>query len=218
MALAAKDLGYSYIAITDHSKRLTIANGLDQRRLFQQIDEIDELNEQMKDFTILKSIEVDILEDGQLDLPDVVLSKLDLTTCAIHSHFHLSKEKQTARVLRAMENRYFKILAHPTGRLIGEREPYDIDFEKILVAAKKLNRILEINSQPERMDLPDTFCRFAKDAGVKLAISTDAHSVGDLGFMHLGVGQARRGWLEKANVVNTLSLENLKGTKCLLKA
>lgn len=210
LAQAAKDLGYSYIAITDHSRRVTIAHGLEPKQLRQQIEKIDRINENLKGITVLKSIEVDILEDGSLDLPDEILEKLDLTVCAIHSHFHLSKEKQTERIIRAMQNPNFKILAHPTGRMIGRRDPIDIDLEKIILAAKNLNKVLEINSQPERMDLSDIYCRMAKDAGVKMVISTDTHSVSQLGYMRFGVGQARRGWLEKDDVINTLSLRELK--------
>lgn len=209
MALAAQKLGYLYIALTDHSKSVTVANGLNEKQLLKQIDEINELNSQFKDFKILKSCEVDILEDGRLDLSDEVLAQLDFTVCAVHSRFNLSKEKQTQRILKAMENPYFRILAHPTGRLIQEREPYDIDMEKIISTAARLGRILEINAQPERMDLPDQYCRMAKEKKVKMVISTDAHSKMQLKFMHFGVGQARRGWLEKKDVINTLPLKEL---------
>lgn len=210
MATAAQNLGYSYLAITDHTKRVTVARGLDRKRLLSEIEEIDELNSRLKDFTILKSIEVDILEDGRLDLPNDVLAELDLTVCAIHSQFHFSRAKQTERIMRAMDNPHFRIFAHPTGRLLGAREPYEVDLEKILVAAKERRRIFEINCQPERMDLSDIYCRTAKDIGVKMAISTDAHSTSQLRFMKFGVGQARRGWLEKNNVINTLPLEELR--------
>ncbi|WP_413612826.1 DNA polymerase/3'-5' exonuclease PolX [Bdellovibrio sp. HCB-110] len=210
MALAAKKLGYSYIGITDHSKRMTVARGLDKKRLLQQIDQIDELNEELRGITILKSIEVDILEDGRLDLPDDVLGKLDYTVCAVHSHFQLSSEKQTTRILKAMDNPHFRILAHPTGRLIGKRDPYQMNIERIMKAAKEGSKILELNSQPERMDLTDTLCRMAKDMGVKMAISTDSHGANQLKFMKYGIGQARRGWLEKSDVINALPLTKLK--------
>lgn len=209
MALAAQKLGYSYMALTDHSKSVTVANGLNEKQLLEQINEINKLNTQLKDFTILKSCEVDILEDGRLDLSDEILSKLDFTVCAIHSRFRLSKEKQTQRIIKAMENPFFKILAHPTGRLIQEREPYDLDMEKIISAAARLGRILEINAQPERMDLPDQYCRMAKEKKVKMTISTDAHSRMQLKFMHFGIGQARRGWLEKKDVINTMPIKEL---------
>lgn len=211
MALAAQQLGYSYLAITDHSKRLTVAHGLSEKQLLTQMEQIDEINEQLTGFTILKSCEVDILEDGSLDISNEVLAKLDFSVCAIHSRFQLSKEKQTQRILKAMENPHFRILAHPTGRLIGERPSYDVDLKKIILAASRLKRILEINCQPERMDLNDDYCRLAKDLKVKMAISTDAHSLTQLNYMKYGIGQARRGWLEKEDVINTLPLKKLRG-------
>ncbi|MFZ3231182.1 MAG: DNA polymerase/3'-5' exonuclease PolX [Pseudobdellovibrio sp.] len=207
---AAKEKGYAYIAITDHSEKLTITNGLNAHRLLKQIDEIDQMNKVDTNFTILKSIEVDILADGQLDMPEEILKKLDLTVCAIHSNFNLSKIKQTDRILRAMENPYFTIFAHPTSRLINERDPIEFDFTKIILQAKKLNRILEINAQPTRMDLTDFHCRLAKESHVKFAISTDSHSLSQFNYMQLGVDQARRGWLEKNDIINTYSILNLK--------
>lgn len=210
MALAAKKMGYAYIGITDHSRRVAVAHGLDKKQLLKQIDQIDELNAEIQGITILKSIEVDILEDGRLDLPDDVLEKLDYTVGAIHSYFQLPSQKQTDRILRAMDNPHFRIFAHPMGRLIGKREPYAMNVEKIMKAAKERSIILELNSQPERMDLSDTLCRMAKDLGIKIAISTDSHSVNQLNLMKYGVGQARRGWLEKKDVINTLPLAKLK--------
>lgn len=207
---AAQKLNYSYIAITDHSKQVAIAHGLDKKRLFKQLDEIDRINSDLKNFTVLKSIEVDILEDGTLDLPNEVLARLDLTVCAIHSHFHLTREKQTQRVLKAIENPYFSILAHPTGRIIDSRAPMEMDFERIFLACKEMNRILEINCQPERMDLSDIYCRMAKDIGVRMALSTDAHSIFQMNYMKNGIGLARRGWLEKSDVINALTLKELK--------
>lgn len=210
MAGAARRRGYSYLAITDHSRRLTVANGLTPGRLKAQLRIIDEFNSKTRGFHLLKSIEVDILEDGSLDLPDDVLSLLDLTVCSIHSKFDLIERKQTERILRAMENPYFRILGHPTGRLIGRRPPYAIDFEKIMRAAKDKGCLLEINAQPERMDLSDIQCRMAKDLGVRVAISTDAHSENDLRYMKYGVAQARRGWLSPEDVLNTRSWEAIR--------
>ena len=210
MALAAKARGYEYIAVTDHTRHLTIAHGLDEKRIRQQLEEIDRLNGELKGITVLKSAEVDILADGSLDLPDTVLKELDLTVCAVHYRMNLSKEEQTARILKAMQNPYFNILAHPTGRLINLREPYELDMEAIIKACSQNGIILELNAQPDRLDLNDIHCKMAKEAGVKVAISTDAHSVNDLGLMTYGIGQARRGWLEKEDVVNTRSLEALK--------
>ena len=210
MAEAAIKKGYKYIAITDHSKRVTVAKGLDEKRLLKQIEEIDKLNEKYKNFTILKGIEVDILEDGTLDLSNDVLKELDVVVGAVHSKFKLSREKQTKRVLKAMDNPYFNILAHPTGRLIGSREGYDIDIEKIIEHAKENGCFLEINAQPERLDLNDINAKLAKEAGVKMAISTDAHNIFTLDYMEYGVNQARRGWCEKKDILNTYPLKELK--------
>ncbi len=203
---AAKELGHSYIAITDHSKSLTIAHGLDRKRLLAQLEEIDQINSELSDFKVFKSMEVDILKDGSLDLSEDLLKKLDFTVCAIHSHFNLSEDEQTKRLITAMKNPYFKILAHPTGRLINEREGLEVDMEKILESAKKLGRIIEINSQPQRMDLPDHFCKRAKEMDVKMVISTDSHRHTQLEMIKYGVAVARRGWLSRENVINTMSL------------
>ena len=210
MALAAKEKGYEYIAITDHTKHLTVAHGLDEKRVRQQMEEIDQLNEELEGITLLKSAEVDILEDGKLDLPDHLLRELDLVVCGIHYKFNLSKKAQTRRILKAMEDPYFSILAHPTGRLIGLREPYELDMEAVMRACVQRGAILELNSQPDRLDLNDIHCRMAKEAGIPVAISTDAHSIRDLDLMEFGIGQARRGWLEAGNVVNTKSLAELR--------
>jgi DNA polymerase (family 10) len=215
MALAAKARGYDYLAICDHSKHVTIAKGLDAKRLAKQIDEIDRLNEKLKGVRLLKSTEVDILDDGTLDLPDSILKELDLRVCAIHYQFGLSAEKQTERIIRAMDNRYFNILAHPTGRLMGEREAYAVDMQKLMEAALERGCFLEVNAQPERMDLSDMHCRMAKDMGLKLAISTDAHTTANLDFMRFGIDQARRGWLEADDVLNTRSWKEL--TKLLAR-
>jgi DNA polymerase (family 10) len=210
MAEAAKRLGYSYLAITDHTQHLTMTHGLDPKRLRAQIKAIDKLNARLKGIVILKSSEVDILEDGSLDMPDDVLKELDVTVCSVHSLFKLSREKQTARIIRAMDNPYFNILGHPTGRLINQRPAYDVDIERILKAAKERGCFAEINAYPDRLDLNDTHSRMAKELGVKVAISTDAHISHDLNVMRYGVWQARRGWLEAEDVLNTRSLTQLK--------
>lgn len=210
MAEAAQKIGYEYIANTEHSQRLAMARGLNASELAQNIKRIEKLNKKLKNFTILKSIEVDILEDGTLDLPDSILKELDIVICSVHYKFNLSREKQTERILRAMDNPYFNILAHPTGRLINEREPYDIDMEAVMKKAKENNCFLEINSQPSRLDLNDFYIRMGKEIGIKFAISTDAHSIIDYKNMGYGVSQARRGWLEAKDVINTRNLENLK--------
>ncbi|MDR3506128.1 MAG: DNA polymerase/3'-5' exonuclease PolX [Acidocella sp.] len=209
MAMAARARGYGYIAITDHSRRLGIAHGLDVKRLARQMEEIERLNDGLKGFTVLKAIEVDILEDGTLDLPDTILNKLDLVIGAIHSRFDLPQEKQTERILRAMDRRCFNILAHPTGRLINQRPAYAVDMERVMRGALERGCFLELNAQPERLDLTDAHCRLAKSMGLKLAISTDAHAEPELGFMRFGVDQARRGWLEAADVLNTRPVNEL---------
>jgi len=209
MAEAAKARGYAYLAIADHTQHTRIAHGLDPKRVREQIAEIDKLNAKLHGITVLKSAEVDILEDGTLDLPDDILKELNLTVCAVHSGLGLSSAKQTERIIRAMDNPYFNILAHPTGRLIGERDAYAVDLEKVMEAAKQRGCFLEVNAQPVRLDLDDTHCRQAKEMGVKLAISTDAHSTHNIALMRFGVDQARRGWIEAADVLNTRSWQEL---------
>jgi DNA polymerase (family 10) len=210
MARAAAARGYQYLSINDHSRHVTVAHGLDRRRLLEQIRAIDRLNAKLDGITVLKSVEVDILEDGRLDLPDSVLKELDFTVCAIHYGFGYSRARQTSRVLRAMENPYFSILAHPTGRLLNAREACDIDLERILEAARDRGCVMELNAQPDRLDLDDRACRLAKEIGVKVAISTDAHRAADFELMRFGVDQARRGWLEPSDVVNTRPLAELR--------
>ena len=210
MAEAARARGYAYIAITDHSRRLRMAHGLDAKRLAREMEEIDRLNADTPGFTILKSIEVDILEDGTLDLPDDVLSRLDLVVGAIHSRFDLPPAQQSERLLRAMDHRCFTILAHPTGRLLNQRPAYALDMARVMRGAAERGCFLELNAQPERLDLNDAHCRMAKSLGLKLAISTDAHGDAELGFMRFGVDQARRGWLEAADVLNTRALPALR--------
>jgi DNA polymerase (family 10) len=209
MAEAAHAHGLDYIAITEHSRRLTVAHGLDVKRLRQQMEEIDKLNAQLKGITILKGIEVDILDDGSLDLPDDVLGELDIVVGAVHSQFKLPRAKQTTRILRAMDHPHFTLLAHPSGRLIEQREPYDVDMLKIIRKARERGCFLELNAHPERLDLLDSHCQMAKEQGVLVAISSDAHSIQDFENLYYGIGQARRGWLEKKDVLNTRSLKEL---------
>ena len=210
MALAAQAQGFEYLAITEHSRRLTVAHGLDPLRLARQCDEIDALNEQLTGITLLKGIEVDILEDGSLDLPDNVLARLDLVVGAVHSKFDLSRARQTERILLAMEHPCFTLLAHPTGRLIEKREPYDVDMLRIIRQAKKRGCFLELNAHPERLDLLDTYCQMAKEEGVLISINSDAHSTFDFANLRFGVGQARRGWLGKQDVLNSRPLAELR--------
>ena len=209
MAQSAIKRGYDYLAITDHSKRLTIAHGLDKTRILEQVKAIDEFNEKNSEIRILKSVEVDILEDGSLDLPDDVLQILDFRVCSVHYNFNLSREKQTERILRAMDNPNFNILAHPSGRLINQRKPYEVDLEKVMREAKARGCFLEINAQPMRMDLNDVDAKMAKEIGVKCVISSDSHSVEQLEQIKFGVSIARRAWLEPEDVINTLPLNEL---------
>ena len=210
MALAAREFGFDYLAITEHSRHLTVAHGLDATRLLKQIDEIDKLNEKLTGITLLKGIELDILEDGQLDLPDEVLARLDLVVGAVHSKFHLSRAKQTERILRAMDHPHFTLLAHPSGRLLETRDAYDVDMPRIIRHARQRGCYLELNAQPDRLDLLDTYCHLAKDEGVLISIDSDAHSINDFNNLEYGVGQARRGWLEKTDVLNTRTLAQLR--------
>ena len=210
MALAAKKHGLKYIAVTEHSDRLKVADGLDPPRLMQQIDEIERLNDQLKGIRILKGLEVEILEDGTLDLPDAVLARLDLVVGTVHSYFNLSLEKQTERILRAMDHRYFSMLAHPTGRLIDEREPYQVDMTRVIHKARDRGCFLELNSNPRRLDLYDIYCQAARAEGVLVSINSDAHGINDFNYLAFGVGQARRGWLEKDDVLNTRSLAQVR--------
>ncbi len=175
---AAKKHGYEYIAITDHSKHVTVAHGLKPEQVREQVREIDKINDKLRGFTVLKATEVDILEDGSLDLPDEILEELDLTVCSVHYKFNLSLKQQTERIVKAMENPHFKILAHPTGRLLGQREPYQVDMEEVMKAAQRNGCVLEVNAHPERLDLNDVHCKMAKDMGVKLVLSTDTHRLG----------------------------------------
>jgi DNA polymerase (family 10) len=210
MALAAREAGLEYIAITEHSRRLTVARGLDPQRLLKQMGEIDRVNASLEGITVLKGIEVDILEDGSLDLPDSALKRLDVVVGAVHSAFDLTRRKQTERILRAMDNPCLGILAHPGGRLIDSRSPCDIDMLRIVRKAKRCGCFLELNAQPERLDLEDVYCQMARDEGVLVSIDSDSHSTQDFSNLRYGVGQARRGWLEPKDVLNTRSLTELK--------
>lgn len=210
MVKAAQKKGYQYIANTEHSKHVTVARGLSAEGLIEHIKKIDKMNENLKDFTILKGVEMDILEDGSLDLPDSVLKELDVVICAVHYKFNLPRQAQTERILRAMDNKYLKIFAHPTGRLINERDPYDIDIERIMKKAKETGCFLELNSHPARLDLNDIHCKMAKDMGIKIAISTDSHSISGYDNIRYGICQAKRGWLEAIDVVNTRNIDELK--------
>jgi len=204
MAEAARALGHQYIAITDHSKAVTVANGLDEKRMAAHIKKIHAANEKDLGIRVLAGAEVDILKDGSLDYSDEILAQLDVVVCSIHSYFNLDRAAMTERMLAAIENPYTQIIAHPTGRLLLRRDPFDYDMEKILEACAKHGVAMECNSYPDRLDLKDVYLRMCKDRGVKVVISTDSHSSANLAFIRYGVTMARRGWLEKHDVINTL--------------
>jgi DNA polymerase (family 10) len=207
MGEAARKLGYEYIALTDHSKAVTVANGMDEKRTLEQIKKIRSAQARVPGIRLLAGIEVDIMKDGSLDLDDEVLAQLDVVVASVHSYMNLDRAEMTDRLLAAIDNPYTQIIAHPTGRLVLRRDPFDYDMEKILDAAKKHGVVMETNAYPDRLDLKDVHLRMAKDRGVKIVISTDSHTAQNLTFMKYGVETARRGWLEKHDVVNTLPLE-----------
>ena len=211
MALAAKALGYQYLGITDHSGGRGIAHGLSVERVIEQMREIKRINERLDGIHLLAGIEVDIRADGSLDLPDELLQELDIVIAAVHSGFSEGQEQMTGRMIKAMENPNVDILAHPTCRLLTEREPVAVDMEAIFPAAARTNTILEINAMPSRLDLKDIHAYRARELGVKLAINTDAHSTDQLRFMRFGVGVARRGWCQARDIANTGALKEITG-------
>jgi len=210
MVRAARERGYEYVAITDHTKAVRVAGGLTRAEFHRQFKAIDRLQSQVSGIAILKGAEVDILDDGSLDLDAATLAELDVVVVAVHSKFDLSRSAMTKRVVRALRHPRVQILGHPTGRLIGKREPYQIDLDQVMKAAADYGVALEINAQPERLDLDDVQARAAHEAGVRLVVSTDAHRVEDLNVMRYGVDQARRGWCEARHVLNTLALPELR--------
>ncbi len=213
LAEAAKKMGYQYLGIADHTKFLRIEYGLDEKKLALQRREIDKLNLQLTinnlQLRILQGCEANILNDGSIDIKDEALAKLDYVITGVHSNFKMPKEKMTERIIRAMKNPNVDIISHPTGRILQHRDEYQIDFEKILKAAKETRTILEINSFPERLDLNDQNIKRAKEAGVKMVINTDAHHIDQLRYIEFGIAQARRGWAEKRDIINTQPLEKL---------
>jgi DNA polymerase (family X) len=208
MGQAARQLGYEYIALTDHSQAVTVANGMDEKRTLEQIEKIRKAQERVPGIRLLAGIEVDIKKDGSLDLEDEVLAELDVVVASVHSYMNMERAEMTERILAAIENPYTQIVAHPTGRLVLRRDPFEYDMEKVLDAAAKHGVAMECNAYPDRLDLRDVHLRMAKQRGVKIVISTDAHSTCHLPFMKYGVATARRGWIEKKDVINTLPLED----------
>jgi DNA polymerase (family 10) len=210
MALAARGAGLEYFAVTDHSQRLAMVHGLDPKRLRAQWREIEKVQSHVEGVTLLRGIEVDILDDGSLDLPDDVLAELDWVVASVHYKFDQAPKDMTRRLVRAIRNRNVDVIGHPSGRLLGQREPIAFDLAEVLEAARSEGCALEVNSQPDRLDLTDTACLAAKHAGVKLVISSDSHHTSQFGGLVYGVNQARRGWIEPADVLNTLSLKDLR--------
>lgn len=209
MALKAREIGYEYIAITDHSTSSRIANGLDEKRLIEKKKELEKIDRKTDGIKILMGAEVDIKKDGTLDYPDDILKELDFVVASVHSNFRMETEEMTERILSAVKNPYVHAIGHPTGRLIGEREPYNIDIDTLIESAKKYNKALEINGSYKRLDLKDLHARKAVEKGVKVIISTDSHRADHLPRMIFGVGTARRGWVKKSDVINTYSLKKL---------
>ncbi|RMF76586.1 MAG: DNA polymerase/3'-5' exonuclease PolX [Acidobacteria bacterium] len=207
MARAARDLGHEYIAITDHGPTVRVTGGLDAQRLARQAKEIDAVNERLDGIRVLKGVETDILEDGSLDLPDATLSRLDYVLATVHTRMTMSRREMTRRIARALRHPLVTALGHPTGRLIGRRAPYEVDFDEIVRVAAGEGKLLEIDGHPERLDLDDVHARKAAEAGVSIVISTDAHRPADLELIRYGVDQARRAWLSAAQVANTRSLK-----------
>lgn len=209
MAEAAQKFGHEYILITDHTKSLAMTGGSDEKRLIKQMAEIDKIQKKFPHIKILKGAEVNIMPDGTLDIDDETLAKLDIVGAAVHSQFNMSEKDMTARIKRAMENPNVDIIFHPTGRLIQRREAYKVDMDELLKTAKKTKTVMEIDAFPDRLDLKDEYIRKAVQMGVKLSIDTDAHSIVHLGYLRYGIAQARRGWAEKGDIINTHSWQEM---------
>jgi len=212
----AKNLGYSFVCITDHSQSLKVANGLSVDRVDKKIKKIEELNQKDPGFKIYCGTECDIKADGTMDYPDSILKKFDVVYTGIHIAFKMDRKTATKRIIRAMENEYVHAIAHPTCRMIGRREPFDLDIEEIMDVAKKTDTFLEINAFPDRLDLKDSHVKLAKERGVKIILGSDTHFVVNLPFMRFGIATARRGWLEKKDILNTYSqndIEKILGVK-----
>lgn len=207
---AAKAEGLEYFAITDHSVSSTVANGLDQKRLLEQVKQVRELDAEIEGIRVLAGSEVDIRRSGTLDFPDEILAQLDIVVASVHSHFNLTEAEMTKRIIRAIENPFVNIIGHPTGRMLGHRPGYPLNLEEVIAAAAENGTVLEINGSPSRLDLDPQYVRMAKDAGVLLAVNTDAHAIRQLTHRHSGLNVARRGWLTKTDVINTYTLEELR--------
>jgi DNA polymerase (family 10) len=209
MAEAARALGWQYLGVGDHSQSLGVANGLDPERVRQQHAEIDRLNQRWKNFRILKGTECDILPDGRLDYPDEILDLFDYVVVSVHSHFNMSETEMTERILRAIAHPKVTMLGHPTGRLLLRRDGYKVDLDRILRAAAEHQVLIEINGQPDRMELDWVHVRHAKSLGILMVLNPDAHSTAELKYVRYALDVARRGWLEKAEILNTRSLREV---------
>ena len=213
MAKTASDAGLEYIAITDHTRSLAMTGGADEKKLLKQMAEIDKINKKFQvsrfKFQVLKGAEVNIAKDGSLDIKDEVLRKLDVVGAAAHSHFKLSRSEQTKRIIKAMENPNVDIIFHLTGRIINRREPIELDVDEIIRAAKRTGTILEIDAYPDRLDIKDDYIKKCVEAGVKMSIDSDAHSVSHFKFLEHGISQARRGWAAKEDIINVWPLDKM---------
>ena len=210
---AAKTEGLEYFAITDHSASSVVANGLNQKRILDQMKQVREFDAEIEGITVLAGSEVDIRRSGNLDFPDEILAQLDIVVASVHSNFNLTEAEMTKRIIRAIENPFVHIIGHPTGRMLGHRHSYPVNLEEVIAAAAENETVLEINGSPSRLDLDPQYVRMAKDAGVLLAVNTDAHAIRQLAHRHSGLNVARRGWLTKSEVINTYTLEELR-EKC----
>jgi DNA polymerase (family 10) len=209
MAETARQLGHEYIAITDHTGELRIAGGMSEKEILKYFAEIDKVDKALKGLRILKGIETNIRKDGTIDISDKVLAKADIVLASVHSNFKMSREEQTKRICKAMDNPHVDIISHPTARVIQGRPGYEVDFDELFACAKRTGTVLEINSYPDRLDLSDVNIKRAIGAGVKLSIGTDSHSRNQLHNIELGIAQARRGWSEKKDIINTMSYDEL---------
>jgi len=214
MVEKARSMGLKYIAVTDHTKSLGIARGLDETRLREQVKEIEQVNRGLNGFRVLTGTEVDVKADGSLDLPDSILRDLDFVVASIHSGFKSDVEKMTGRLIAAMGNEYVDAVGHPTGRIIQKRSPYELNLERVFEEAAKQKVMMEINAFPDRLDLSDVNSRAAMKAGCIMEIGTDAHASNQVDFLPLGVSVARRGWLEAGDVANTMPAERVINFRC----
>ncbi len=212
MVEEAVNLGYDYLAVADHSRSLTIANGLSVNRLREQIETVRRMDADIEEINLLTGVEVEILPDGQLDYPDSVLSELDVVVASVHSAFKGDEAVMTRRICKAMENRHVNIIAHPTGRRLGQRAPYPVDMGKVIAKARETKTVLEINASPDRLDLKREHVKRARDAGVKMAVCSDAHSAANLSHLKYGVMVARKGWLQRQDLMNTLDWDEIEQT------